>query len=184
MIALVVGTLIAVGALAYVLAPLFLEDGAREPADRPSRGADARDRRGESGEDAVEALREIEFDRATGKLSDEDYAELKADYTRRAVTAMRAREADTAGGEPAAVPSASIDDEVEAHIRRHRSAAPSCAQCGPRPEPDAIYCSTCGRYLAGACGRCGAEVTEPGARFCAGCGGRIGAMTAARASVA
>ena len=184
MIALVVGTLIAVGALAYVLAPLFLEEGARESADRPVRGAASTGGPVEEGEDAIEALREIEFDRATGKLSDEDYAELKADYTRRAVTAMRVRDAGEAAAPTDGGPAASIHDEVEARIRRHRVAAPSCAQCGPRPEPDAIYCSTCGRYLAGACGRCGAAVTEPGASFCAGCGGRIGAMTAARASVA
>ena len=42
-------------------------------------------------EDAVVALREIEFDRATGKLSDTDYAELKSRYTERALAAMRAR---------------------------------------------------------------------------------------------
>ena len=183
MIALVVGTLIAVGALAYVLAPIFREDGAREVPERPARAA-AGAGRGDEGEDAIEALREIEFDRATGKLSDDDYAELKADYTRRALTAMRARDASAAGAAPAGASAGSIDDEIEARIRRHRSAAPSCARCGPRPEPDAIYCSACGRFLAGACGRCGADVTEPGARFCAGCGGRIGMMTAERAAVA
>jgi hypothetical protein len=77
-----------------------------------------------------------------------------------------------------------LDDEIEARIRRHRAAVPACASCGPRPEPDAIYCSSCGRYLAGSCTRCGAAVTEPGARFCTGCGGRIGAMMAGRAAVA
>ena len=35
------------------------------------------------------ALREIEFDRATGKLSDVDYADLKTRYTREAIDAMR-----------------------------------------------------------------------------------------------
>jgi hypothetical protein len=33
-------------------------------------------------ESAIDALREIEFDRATGKLSDDDYAALKTEYTR------------------------------------------------------------------------------------------------------
>ncbi|HEX6059404.1 MAG TPA: c-type cytochrome biogenesis protein CcmI [Gemmatimonadaceae bacterium] len=182
MIALLLGTLIAVGALAFVLAPLFREEHAApaEPAfRRAARTAD------EDGESAVEVLREIEFDRATGKLSDEDYAELKADYTRRALAAMRAGDAARASGAPTRVPAAaSLEDEVEARIRRHRAAVRGCASCGPRPEPDAIYCSSCGRYLAGTCGRCGADVTEPGARHCAGCGGRIGAMPAGRAAVA
>ena len=39
------------------------------------------------------ALREIEFDRETGKLSDADYSELKARYTEAAVLAMRQEDA-------------------------------------------------------------------------------------------
>lgn len=38
---------------------------------------------------ALRALKEIEFDRATGKLSDMDYEQLKAKYTAEAVAAMR-----------------------------------------------------------------------------------------------
>src|SRR5690242_21641690 len=38
---------------------------------------------------ALRALSEIEFDRATGKLSLEDYESLKARYTREAVNALR-----------------------------------------------------------------------------------------------
>ena len=179
MIALVLGTLIAVGALAYVLAPLFRDEDARPRSPEPSAGGSGV--RVEEGAGAIEALREIEFDRATGKLSDDDYAALKADYTQRALTAMRA---DEAGAPVTPVVAGSTGGDAEASTRRHRAAAPSCAQCGPRPEPDAVYCSSCGRFLAGKCDRCGADVTEPGAHFCAGCGGRIGAMTIGRAAVA
>ena len=84
---------------------------------------------------AVVALREIEFDRATGKLSDADYNDLKSRYTREAVAAMR-REA--AGPRPS-------DDELEAAVRAYREQHGKCPTCGPRPEPDAIYCSNCGR---------------------------------------
>ena len=183
MIALLVGTLLAIGALVFVLAPLFREDGPAAPSAPRPRAGDAADA---ADDGAIEALREIEFDRATGKLSDDDYAELKAQYTRRALEAMRARDRGSAGaaGTAAAGVAADADDELEARIRRHRAAAPSCRSCGPRPEPDAVYCSSCGRYLVGTCGRCGADVSEPGARFCVGCGGRIGAMAAERAAVA
>ena len=37
---------------------------------------------------ALLALKEIEFDRETGKLSDEDYADMKATYQRAALTAI------------------------------------------------------------------------------------------------
>ena len=39
------------------------------------------------------------------------------------------------------------DDDVEAAIRRARESQKSCATCGPRPEPDALYCSQCGVRL-------------------------------------
>jgi predicted amidophosphoribosyltransferase len=47
--------------------------------------------------------------------------------------------------------------------------------CGPRPEPDAIYCSTCGRYLAASCAHCHAPITEIGARYCGSCGETLAA---------
>jgi hypothetical protein len=156
--ALVLGTLLAVAALAYVLFPLFVEAmDPRGTASGPGATADGPD------EEAVVALREIEFDRATGKLSDADYSELRARYTERALDAMRL--ADAA---PAA-------DPVEAVVLAYRARLKACVQCGPRPEPDAIYCSNCGGYLRGACAGCGATVSESGAAFCASCGRTLAA---------
>jgi hypothetical protein len=66
MLALVIGTLLAVGALAYVLFPLLF--GAPSSAARRRSRIALPPHAGE--EDAVVALREIEFDRETGKLSD------------------------------------------------------------------------------------------------------------------
>ena len=127
-LALVVGTVLAIVALAFVLYPLFVESSA--PArPRPARPAAADER-----ESAVAALREIEFDRATGKLSDADYAELKGIYTQAAVAAMRAEES------AAAVNAA---DRAEAVVLRYRQRARSCARCGPRPEADAVYSAEC-----------------------------------------
>lgn len=155
-VALVAGTILAVSALAFVLYPLFFD----EPRSRRVVPASA------PPEDlAIAALREIEFDRATGKLSDADYAQLKDRYTRQALASMRRTE-------PAA-PNA--DDEVEAAIRAYRAHRPECATCGPRPEPGAIFCSNCGRYLPGACMQCGRRVEETGASFCAACGTRLAA---------
>lgn len=155
--------MLAVGALAYVLYPIFFEPPAR-PASPP-----VSDRTANSWTDdvAIAALREIEFDRATGKLSDADYTQLKERYTREALQRMRDH------GGPAV--SRADDDEVEAAIRAYRAQRPMCAVCGPRPEPDATFCSECGRYLGGACQQCGRQVEELGARFCSGCGHRLAA---------
>ena len=166
-VALVVGTVLAIGALAYVLYPIFF------PALDTSAGAPAAVAPASESNLAVAALREIEFDRATGKLSDADYAQLKERYTREALAAMRA--ADRSGSVMTGVASGAPDDEVEAAIIDWRARHPECVTCGPRPEPDAIFCSTCGRYLRGACGRCGARIDEVGARFCRQCGERLAA---------
>jgi predicted amidophosphoribosyltransferase len=76
---------------------------------------------------------------------------------------------------PAALSLADAADPVEAAIRRARENQRSCGVCGPRPEPDATYCSSCGRYLPGACAKCGTHVDLVGSRFCAGCGDQLAA---------
>ena len=160
MVPLIVGTLLAIGALVFVLFPLFAGAVMVPVRLRPS----ASELSGAAEMEAIVALREIEFDRATGKLSDSDYDELRSRYTERALDAMRH------GG-----PLAPGDDAIEAAVNAYRSRMVSCADCGPRPEPDARYCSSCGRYLPGACGICGSRVSEAGATFCARCGHRLAA---------
>ena len=190
---LVLGTVLALGALTLVLSPLLSGEAEVRADDEKSLAAEAARikaaRAKRSGRDeeqldgAVAALREIEFDRETGKLSDSDYAELKTRYTREALAELRAsdaREASAAGvvvGAVAVVVPTPADDvdPVEAAIRRARDNQRSCGVCGPRPEPDATYCSSCGRYLPGACAKCGTSVDLVGSRFCGGCGDQLAA---------
>jgi hypothetical protein len=155
---LVVGVLLAIATLAYVMWPLFR--GAGERATVPNaRGAVPR-----RAEDlAVRALREIEFDRATGKLSDSDYEQLKARFTADAVRAIRAA-GDAAA--PAHATTASPVTDTESLVRAARSGVRTCPLC---------YCSTCGGFLPGVCAHCGSPVGEASARFCASCGNRLAA---------
>ena len=124
---------------------------------------------------ALAALREIEFDRATGKLSDEDYTHLKTKYTAEALAVLRAEEAGAAGSPPASSDASTfLADPVEAmiadRVRRLKDSGIRCPACGPRPESDALFCSSCGRSLTvGGCSSCGAPLV-PGSRFCESCG--------------
>jgi ribosomal protein L40E len=106
LIALLVGTALAVASLLYVLLPLLRVELATAP--RPMRTNMRRQ------SPAVDSLRELEFDRETGKISDADYAPLKARYTEQALAVLRAGN------------------------------APVCEACGPRPQPEAEFCSNCG----------------------------------------
>jgi hypothetical protein len=158
-VALIAGTLLSLVVLGYVLAPVVI--GVKRAPAQP-----VVTRRGERDDDlAIAALREIEFDRATGKLSDADYAVLRERYASAALAAMRV------AGKAAPV----ADDPAEAAIRAYRSAHPSCGKCGIRPETDAIYCSNCGSYLPGKCGSCGVTITTSGVRYCIDCGTRLAA---------
>ena len=163
LVALVVGTALAVGALGFVLYPLFF--ALRGRAARP------RTLRANADDSAIVALREIEFDRATGKLSDADYAELRKTYGERALKEMRA--ADDLNAAAASRASADDLDPIEARVRAYRMTHRECPTCGLRPEPDAIYCSTCGGYLDRACPVCAASIAEPGAVFCSTCGAAL-----------
>lgn len=190
MVPLVVGTVLALGALSLVLAPLL--SGDEEPAAAPERNQPLKHSgsQNEVTSPAVLALREIEFDRATGKLSESDYADLKSRYTSLAVAELR--EADRAiaagsgegsAGQPQSDFAAQLEavgalgspDPVEAAIIRARVNQRVCKVCGPRPEPDATYCSGCGGYLAETCKSCSAPVEQPGARFCSECGKSLAA---------
>ena len=135
---------------------------------------------------ALAALKEIEFDRETGKLSDEDYEFLKAKYTAVAVEVLRRDQAEPVSND--------IEALIAARVRSLRSATaptpsdtlsplsalsgsgPACDTCGPRPEPDAVFCSTCGRRLTArqCCDRCGAGLVR-GSRFCEACGRPVAA---------
>jgi hypothetical protein len=157
--ALVVG----IAVLVLVLEPVARGDVTAAPASDPEDVEDTPRGR------ALSALREIEFDRATGKLSDADYETLKARYTARALEVLR-HEASTA--EPRA---GDLESQVAARVAAIRGGAGGqvarCPSCGPRPEPDAVFCSNCGMAIGATphCSQCGA-VLVAGSRFCESCG--------------
>ena len=169
MFELIVGILLAAGATYYVLLPVL-----RPAPPVPGGQTEALTDDGEDPDDdmspqtvALRALKEIEFDRATGKLSDTDYEQLKAKYTGEALAAMRG-DAGRVMGEAATTRAPRPASPV---------ARPSCPTHGPRPEPGALFCSECGRRLGSApgyCARCGTAL-EDDARYCNSCGARVAA---------
>jgi len=159
---LVAGVVLAAGAVLFVLRPIL------QPVWAESLEAAAADDGEEYEEDvsptavALRALKEIEFDRATGKLSDADYESLKAQYTAEALAVMR---------EAGDVVPAPMSSPVT------RLPSPACPVHGPPQEPGAEFCSACGRRLqdaSGFCGRCGTPL-ERDAQFCHRCGSRVAA---------
>ena len=98
----VLAALLAVAAVLFVARPFLREPGVK--SDRLSE-PDELDRRRlallEERDRALDALRELEFDHRTGKLSDDDYRALVGPLRRRAAQATRALEPRGEGRERA-----------------------------------------------------------------------------------
>ena len=90
-LALVVGAVLAIACVVLVAVPFLREPGT--PDDRLVPPDELEQRRLELAEErdrALAALKELEFDHRTGKVSDDDYRELVGPLRRRAAEALRA----------------------------------------------------------------------------------------------
>lgn len=118
----------ATGRVVVAAAPIFSDS---DDEDDPL--AARRDR-------ALAALKEIDFDQATGKLSDEDYARMKTQFTAEALDAIQAVDA---GNSPT---------DVEALIAAARSGNSArrkfCLECGAPLEESGRFCVECGTPVA------------------------------------
>jgi hypothetical protein len=85
----------------------------------------------------LRSIKELEFDRATGKVNEADFREMNARLRARAMSLMDALERGAASAtvRPAAVPAPSPP------------AAPRCASCTTINDTDAKFCKRCGQRL-------------------------------------
>jgi len=87
---------------------------------------------------ALIALKEIDFDRATGKLSDGDYETLKTRYTREALEAMR--EDDATGPD-------AVEALIAERVRGLAAGVRYCTACGKPLEGGIRFCTECGERV-------------------------------------
>ena len=139
MIAALAGLFIALLAVALVLEPLIRASRGQRIEPGPSlfsEGPEDEDPVLGRRDRALAALREIEFDQATGKLSDEDFEKLYAQYSVEAVAALKGDDRSS--------------DSVEALISqaRARKGPRFCDQCGSALEGSRRFCVECGAGAA------------------------------------
>ena len=115
---------------------------------------------------ALRALRELDFDLQTEKISVEDHGQLRADLLQQAAHALQALDAPPAED--------SRDEEIEQAVRRLRrgkqglSPSGGCQSCGTQLMPDDHFCPHCGESTR-VCQSCGAAYA-PGEAYCSCCG--------------
>jgi hypothetical protein len=92
---------------------------------------------------ALRAIKELEFDRAMGKLSDSDWSEMSGRLRTRAARLMKQLDAG-----------ASYRDQIERDLARRIGAkvspavaAGACASCKTENDADARFCKGCGQKL-------------------------------------
>ena len=85
----------------------------------------------------LRAIKELEFDRAMGKMSEKDFIEMSGRLRARAARIIRQLDAGGSYRER-------IEKEIEKRIGRATNACPSCASAN---DPDAHFCKKCGTAL-------------------------------------
>lgn len=114
------------------------------------------------------ALRDLEFDHLTGKVSEEDYQALRSQLLMEAAALLQsAQSRSSLAGAGKSV--AYLEERIRKAIQARRSNR--CPHCGHPTRPGAQFCAMCGQPISeGArCPKCGAQVMQ-NARFCTACG--------------
>ena len=106
----------------------------------------------------LRSIKEVEFDRAMGKISDADFHEVAGRLRARAAGLLRQLDADSSGYR------ALIERELSTRVGRPAASPPPAASAAETPDPPAP--------VAGTCAACG-TANDPDARFCKSCGTRI-----------
>jgi hypothetical protein len=107
----------------------------------------------------LRSIKEVEFDRAMGKISDADFREVAGRLRARAAGLLRQLDADSTGYR------ALIERELATRVGR-APAAPSGVNAGPAAE------ATPPPAAPGTCADCG-TANDADARFCKACGARL-----------
>ena len=115
---------------------------------------------------ALRALKDLEFDRAMGKLSEEDFGEMSSRLRTRAARLMRQLDAG-----------AGYRDRVERDLAKRMGERASAAEAqdsrAPTPATaEAGAVRSAGSSPAPACAAC-ATVNDADARFCKACGAKL-----------
>ena len=96
----------------------------------------------------LRSIKELEFDRAMGKVSAKDFDEMAGRLRTRAIGLMKQLDHDDAGFR------ALIERDLQTRLAERPAPRPktattlgACAGCGTTNDADAIFCKRCGRKL-------------------------------------
>lgn len=143
---LVAGALLAAAVVLYVLLPLI--QGREAPLHRMEDEMSEEEYRRRL---ALSALRDVEYDYATGKLDDQDYQQLKGELSLEALRILDgAGDGSDEGGTSGEGGEAESSDPLEREIARIRKGlreGRTCRVCAHVNPEGSRFCGRCGREL-------------------------------------
>ena len=140
MLSLAIGAAGLCGAALYAtLVPLVRKDAGAERAPLSDRTRAALEREKML---ALRSIKELEFDRAMGKMSPADFDEVAGRLRARAIALMKQIDAS----DPALGYRARIEQELASRLEKATPSPPTCT-CGTVNDLDAAFCKRCGSPL-------------------------------------
>jgi ribosomal protein L40E len=154
LISLIIGAAgFAAAAVYRTIVPLTVHDASRL-AERPSERARAALEREKTL--VLRSIKELEFDRAMGKVSAKDFDEMAGRLRARAMTLMKLLDAGGSGYREAI--ERELNERLHKHTRTAGSLDPAKNAVAPAKEPSPRVCASC------------ETINDPDAKFCKRCG--------------
>jgi uncharacterized membrane protein YgcG len=170
--AIIASTGLAAAAFYRMLAPLAIDDVSMLSEPRPERGRAAIEREKTL---VLRSIKELEFDRAMGKVAPRDFDEMAGRLRARAIMLMK--HLDEGGG---AGYRELIERELQARLARgSKGSRGSVGSTGSGSEGSRGSRGSTGSPAAGACAACG-TVNDTDAAFCKRCGATLHEAAGAR----
>ena len=155
-------TSILIGLILLAVSLFFISMPFRKKQQKNVKNSKINMQKEDAREMVISALRDLDFDFKTGKVSEEDYTPLRARLMAEAAQYIEQQQEE--------------DQKLEALIQMRRTAHQSgvkCDYCGARVEDDQHFCAKCGKPVKNeSCPACGKKV-RAGEQFCPSCGNRL-----------
>jgi hypothetical protein len=168
--ALILGFFLLVGSVFYVAAPFRWDEKKFKAKKQTGPSITTQD---DSHQADILALRDLDFDYRAGKISEEDYGNLRTALLSRAATSLQIMDETSDARLEKLIQArrkqqSSTSDSAE--TRNNSSGSLTCANCQSPLAVGANFCMKCGTAVSRAfCPHCG-NPTQPDDQFCPACG--------------